>query len=220
MTSTEKITASEEVEIDESNIEETNTEEVSEIIEQFEVLEAFPNYSISHPSFHIKNNRTGRILKPSISSAGYFRYTLYKDRKKYPIDLHRIIAIHFLGFNPDNSEGLEIDHINRDITDNTVENLRIVTHSENNKNRAKFTKSTLEFINELPVGEQYRVITVAGDEISDCYIKIEDEIYKKFSENKYLHLTKDKRNRVSIKGVNRTHYITVNSKQLVVEKID
>ena len=34
-----------------------------------------------------------------------------------------------------------IDHINRDKTDNRVENLRWVNHSENMLNRAKWTRS-------------------------------------------------------------------------------
>ena len=39
-------------------------------------------------------------------------------------------------------DGMEIDHINRDVTDNRLANLRLVTRTENNRNR-KFRASKM-----------------------------------------------------------------------------
>jgi tetrahydromethanopterin S-methyltransferase subunit F len=52
-----------------------------------------------------------------------------------------LVAYCFLGERPD---GLEIDHINRDSLDNTVENLRYVSRIENARNTSKRRTDILE----------------------------------------------------------------------------
>lgn len=83
--------------------------------------------------------RNNKILKPYFNSKGYYRVDLYKDgiEKKYTV--HRLVAEHFIP-NPDNKPC--IDHINTNKTDNRVENLRWVTHKENNNNpKSKYKQS-------------------------------------------------------------------------------
>ena len=55
---------------------------------------------------------------------------------------HRITWLIYYGEWPKN----EIDHINQDPTDNRIENLRDVTHAENNKNRTLQNNSTTGYI--------------------------------------------------------------------------
>jgi|APSaa5957512535_1039671.scaffolds.fasta_scaffold34604_2 hypothetical protein len=54
------------------------------------------------------------------------------SEKKYKV--HRVI---WIMHNGDIPEGVFIDHINRDPADNKIENLRLTTRSENNRNTVK-----------------------------------------------------------------------------------
>lgn len=57
----------------------------------------------------------------------YARATVHIDGKRYDIYLHRfLLAV---------NDGMLIDHIDGDGLNNTRENLREVTHSENSRNR-------------------------------------------------------------------------------------
>lgn len=57
--------------------------------------------------------------------------TLWRDKRKYKIFVHRLVAEAFLP-NPDKKK--EVDHINGIRYDNRVDNLRWVTRSENRQN--------------------------------------------------------------------------------------
>lgn len=76
--------------------------------------------------------RGGIILNPKINTAGYYEVGLRKTGKKRKfIRVHQLVAIHFIP-NPENKPC--IDHINRNRTDNRVENLRWCTYKENSNN--------------------------------------------------------------------------------------
>ena len=62
---------------------------------------------------------------------------LHKDGTNHKHYRHRVIWYYFKGNIP---EGYEIDHINGDKTDNSLENLRCVTHKENYKNPTTIEK--------------------------------------------------------------------------------
>ena len=71
--------------------------------------------------------RKGKMLKKYLSKRGY--YVVNLSAKQYKV--HRLVAEAFIP-NPDNKP--QIDHINTDKTDNSVENLRWVTNKENMNN--------------------------------------------------------------------------------------
>lgn len=71
------------------------------------------------------------ILKPDYAPNGYERVCLSKNGKYKHNRVAKIIYETFVGEVP---EGMEIDHINGDITDNRLENLRVCTHKENCNN--------------------------------------------------------------------------------------
>lgn len=108
-------------------------------------------------------NKRGMILKQHLHKGrGYLQLVLTIDGvKKNAIYPHRLVAIAFLP-NPDNLP--EVDHINRDRTDNRVENLRWVTHRENcfNKDCRAESKSKEKNINLRANGKYVVQIQVDG----------------------------------------------------------
>lgn len=91
-----------------------------------------PDYWVSNLG-RVKSCKFGkeRILKP-IKTRSYFSVRFLKEGIEKTVLLHRIIAIAFIP-NPLNLPC--IDHINQIKTDNRLENLRWVTHSENMINK-------------------------------------------------------------------------------------
>lgn len=72
-----------------------------------------------------------RILKPNKTKYGYLTVELRKNKKPKRLLVHRLVAITFIP-NPKNKP--EVDHINADKTNNSVNNLRWVTAKENIRN--------------------------------------------------------------------------------------
>ncbi len=100
-------------------------------MEEWRIINDYPNYSISSLG-NVRNNTTGNLLKPDISR--YYRVVLSKNNKTKSYSIHRLIGIHFL---PNWNNYPEIDHIDRDKTNNKVFNLRWIDRSGNSKNTGK-----------------------------------------------------------------------------------
>lgn len=82
----------------------------------------------------INSDTTIKIWK---NHNGYICCNLWNDNVKRVqpgVYLHRLMALTFLS----DAFRFEIDHINHDKSDNRLENLRCVTHSQNLKNRRPF----------------------------------------------------------------------------------
>jgi len=73
-----------------------------------------------------------KILKTELSKDGYYRIGLSKDNKQKHFSIHRLLALHFIP-NPENLT--VIDHIDRNRSNNNIENLRWCTQSDNCKNK-------------------------------------------------------------------------------------
>lgn len=71
-----------------------------------------------------------RLIKPSISSNGYYQVSLYRNKQRKGRTIHSLVAESFLNHKP-NGYILVVNHKNFIRTDNRVENLEIVTMREN-----------------------------------------------------------------------------------------
>ena len=110
--------------------------------EQWRPINDYNNYSIS--SFgRVRNDDTGLILKPAITSRGYLQVHLSKNGICKHFKLHRLVGIHFL---PNWRDYKEIDHVNRNSLDNRIINLRWATSSENSANKTKKQNTTSKYI--------------------------------------------------------------------------
>lgn len=76
--------------------------------------------------------RKEKILLGSKNRKGYKMVCLYKNGKSKWFFIHRLVYEAFVGFITD---GLQIDHVSNNKTDNRLQNLQLLTRSENNKKK-------------------------------------------------------------------------------------
>lgn len=99
-----------------------------------DIVEFEGRYEISD-SGEVRNKISQRILALKVDRDGYQQIGLRKvgNRKKYWFSVHRLVACHFLEEPQTNCN--QIDHIDRNKTNNDVSNLRWVSIEDNNSNR-------------------------------------------------------------------------------------
>lgn len=126
------------------------------------ICKNLPNtpYYIS-PNGHIYNKNTNKELRQE-KIGNYRRVQLYYGYNGKHYGVHKLVWEAFKGEIP---EGYEIDHIDRDSTNNHIDNLRLVTHSENNKNANH--KNILIYTENIKTGEkiQYSSISECGRQV-------------------------------------------------------
>ncbi len=105
-------------------------------------IQGYPNYLI-YDDGRVKNKNRNRFLKLR-DTRGYKRVVLYNNNKGMSIQVHRLVAQHYIP-NPHNKP--QVDHINRVKHDNRVENLRWATNLENCENKGKSCLNTSGYKN-------------------------------------------------------------------------
>jgi hypothetical protein len=126
-------------------------------MDEFVSIPDFPDYFINRKGDVLsKKWKKERIMKPNLGKSGYYYFGLRKDKKPYTKKTHRLLAEIFIK-NPNNY--LYVDHINRDRSDNRLENLRWVTYTENcqNKSKRKKSKSGYKHIHFYNTTSRWRV---------------------------------------------------------------
>lgn len=137
-------------------------------------------------SLNYRGTSKEKILKPRLSSSGYYQVTLFKNGERKDFNVHRLVAMAFIP-NPEN-KGC-VDHINGIKVDNRAENLRWATYKENLNfplakkhlsesriNNPKLSKAILQIdkvtgkiINEFPsIMEVKRQLEIDESNISSC----------------------------------------------------
>ena len=99
-----------------------------------------PGYQICRDGI-IKNKRTGYILTQTVCSKGYHRIRISGINKL----VHRLVYEHFGDF-PDDLPNYQIDHIDRNKSNNHISNLRLATTTQNNANKGKRVNTTSDYI--------------------------------------------------------------------------
>lgn len=98
-------------------------------MEEWRTIPMFPKYEVSNLG-RIRNKRTERVLKTSISNWGYVRAPVRSENKSCYCSVHRAVASAFIP-NTDSVHKTQVNHINCDKTDNRVENLEWTSPVEN-----------------------------------------------------------------------------------------
>ena len=100
-------------------------------------------------SFKQKKYEQGKILKPYIDKDGYIRYRFCINGKRKQIRLHHIIVKLFIDPTFDSTK-FQVDHKNHNRQDNSIENLAVVSHSDNNRNVSKSrTGGEFNFVDDI-----------------------------------------------------------------------
>lgn len=134
-------------------------------------------------SFKQKKYTEGRILKPKIDRYGYICYQFSVNGKIKNIYLHHIIVKLFIDKNFDSNKS-EVDHKNHNRQDNSIENLAVVSRSDNIKNMSKSrTGKEFNFIDDI--GKSLVINSEAG-----IYYSLEMDKFYMFIKhtNKYKEL--------------------------------
>ena len=111
--------------------------------EKWMKIKGFEKYEVSNQGrvkriAHVRYDKRGRIsmikeiiLKPEIVHNGYLRVGLYHNGRLRHKRIASLVAEAFLGQRPPD---MEVDHIDGNKANNTVENLRYTTHKDNVNN--------------------------------------------------------------------------------------
>ena len=87
----------------------------------------YNNYLI-YDDGRVWSKYNNKFLKPFKNTDGYYMVDLFNDGKGKKFKVHRLVALHYIPL----VEGKDqVDHINNIKTDNRLENLHWVNHSEN-----------------------------------------------------------------------------------------
>lgn len=159
-------------------------------------------------SFKQKKYEHGKLLKPLINNNGYIQYQFCKNGKYKNICLHVIIVKMFIK-KDFNSKVEEVDHRDHNRTNNSIENLAVVSRSDNIKNMSKsWNGKEFNFVDDI--GKSLVINEDAG-----IYYSLEFDKFYMFIEhtNKYKELHKQLHNGnpyVYYRYNNKNNYININ----------
>lgn len=110
-------------------------EKMENNVQQAEVWKQYldTQYEVSNLG-NVRNKNTKAVLSQEDTGNGYLCVGLQMDKGVYKkTRVHRMVAMTFLEFQR-TEERNEVDHINGNKSDNSVDNLRWCTHKENMNN--------------------------------------------------------------------------------------
>jgi hypothetical protein len=108
-----------------------------EVKEEWKQINNFPNYEVSTLG-NVRNNKTGRMLKLTCKG-GYLFTGLSQNSIGKTCPVHRLVALAFID-NPENKP--QVNHKDKNRSNNNVNNLEWSTASENNIHRSTNVSQT------------------------------------------------------------------------------
>ena len=99
-------------------------------------IEGYENYHVFEDGRVWSCKRKGRFMKPSPNTENGYLHVNFNSKTK---SIHRLVGEAFIP-NPENKP--QIDHIDRNRTNNHVSNLRWATHEENMDNIGEYKNNT------------------------------------------------------------------------------
>tara|TARA_R110000772_G_scaffold165603_1_gene276969 strand:- start:82 stop:564 length:483 start_codon:yes stop_codon:yes gene_type:complete len=144
-------------------------------------IENFEHYIIFEDGLIINSKPSkdeSHIIKPSLTEHGYRRLALSWEGQQKKFYLHRLLALTFI---PNPFNYIEVDHIDRNRENNSLDNLRWCTKLENNDNRGMPLTNTSGVlgVSQSRTGWVYCRIRNGIKHIKYFRTKIEAIIYKK-----------------------------------------
>ena len=160
-------------------------------------------------SFKQKKYTDGKILKPRNNKDGYIFYSFYKNGKYKHIYLHHIIVKLFI--NPEYDPKLfEVDHKDRNPKNNSIENLAIVSHLENQRNKSSMNGVEFNYVDNI--GKVLVINSDAGIYYSLDYDKFfmyinqsckYKELHECLNNDKYLCINYKYNNKIYTLNINK-----------------
>lgn len=128
-------------------------------------IQGYSNYLIYNDG-RVFSKKRNKFLNPRLSNTGYRMVSIYnKNGNQKTCTVHRLVCRAYIP-NPENKR--YIDHINRNRTDNRVENLRWVTPSENQINTGVQKNNKLGLKNIRKTKENSYQIIIKRNKITYC----------------------------------------------------
>lgn len=83
-------------------------------------------------------NNVVRLFEGNRLSSGYLQVTLSMNGRRWLVLVHRLVALTHLGASIEQLRTLEVDHLDRNPSNNAATNLQLKSRSENSRNRSRF----------------------------------------------------------------------------------
>jgi hypothetical protein len=181
------------------DIVDDDVEDVVEDIEEWRVIGGFDRYSVSNLG-RVRNDRTERMLKPQLNSAtGYLHVSLCNNGTRTKT-IHQLVATAFLG----DSDGREVNHIDRNRQNNNIHNLEYCTRAANERNKNSYHGVQVEYVDELPIGAE-PLTEAHGRAVADGFYRNGFEFYVRVGPQ-YRRLTQSRNHangwQVHVRGPN------------------